>query len=243
MLTSARTVEVITGPAGTGKTRVLAAAARAWDAAPGVFGTATSQNATNELRHAGVQVAANTTRLLADISERPDPAGLADRGWMKARWCPWPTCPRWSSYAARNGCKLVLAGDQEQLAAVEGGGAMMLLADRLGYVQLAEPVRFTAAWERDASLRLRRGDATALDDYDQHGRIRGAPPEQAMDQAAKAYVASYLAGRDVLLMAADWARCRELSARIRDDLIHLGLVDAGPGGAGSPRAPRPPSGT
>ena len=128
-------------------------------------------------------------------------------------------------YAARNGCKLVLAGDQEQLAAVEGGGAMMLLADRLGYVQLAEPVRFTAAWERDASLRLRRGDATALDDYDQHGRIRGAPPDQAMDQAVKAYVASYLAGRDVILTAADWARCRELSARIRDDLIHLGLVD------------------
>ena len=42
-------------------------------------------------------------------------------------------------YAARNGCKLVLAGDQEQLAAVESGGAMTLLADRLGYVQLAEP--------------------------------------------------------------------------------------------------------
>jgi hypothetical protein len=48
-----------------------------------------------------------------------------------------------------------------------------------------------------------------------------------MDQAARAYVASYLAGRDVLLMAADWARCRELSARIRGDLIHLGLVDGG----------------
>jgi hypothetical protein len=47
-----------------------------------------------------------------------------------------------------------------------------------------------------------------------------------MDQAAKAYVACYLAGRDVMLMASDWARCRELSARIRDDLIHLGLVDA-----------------
>src|SRR5260370_7731228 len=47
-----------------------------------------------------------------------------------------------------------------------------------------------------------------------------------MAQAAKAYVASYLAGRDVILAGADWARCRELSARIRDDLIHLGLVDA-----------------
>ena len=66
-----------------------------------------------------------------------------------------------------------------------------------------------------------------MDEYDQHGRIRGAPPDQAMDQAVRAYVASYLDGRDVLLMAADWARCRELSARIRDDLIHLGLVDNG----------------
>ena len=130
-----------------------------------------------------------------------------------------------TEYAARHRYKLVLAGDQEQLAAVEGGGAMTLLADRLGYVQLANPVRFTAGWERGASLRLRRGDATALDEYDQHGRIRGAPPDQAMDQAAHAYVASYLDGRDVLLIATDWARCRELSARIRDDLIHLGLVD------------------
>ena len=193
-----------------------------------VFGTATSQNATNELRNAGVQVSANTTRLLADIASIP-PGSLimVDEGSMVSM----AHLSALVDYAARNGCKLVLAGDQEQLAAVEGGGAMMLLADRLGYVQLAEPVRFTAAWERDASLRLRRGDATALDDYDQHGRIRGAPPDQAMDQAAKAYVASYLAGRDVILIAADWARCRELSARIRDDLIHLGLVDNGPDGA------------
>ena len=221
VLTSARTVEVVTGPAGTGKTRVLAAAARAWGGP--VFGTATSQNATNELRQAGVRVAANTTRLLADLDAIP-PGSLieVDEGSMVSL----AHLGVLVEYAARNGCKLVLAGDQEQLAAVEGGGAMMLLADRLGYLQLAEPVRFAAGWEREASLRLRRGDATALDDYDQHGRIRGAPAEQAMDQAVHAYVASYLAGRDVLLMAADWARCRELSARIREDLIHLGLVDA-----------------
>ena len=221
VLTSARTVEVVTGPAGTGKTRVLAVAARAWGGP--VFGTATSQNATNELRNAGVRVAANTTRLLADLDAIP-PGSLieVDEGSMVSL----AHLAALVEHAARNGCKLVLAGDQEQLAAVEGGGAMMLLADRLGYVQLAEPVRFKAAWEREASLRLRRGDAAALDDYDQHGRIRGAPPEQAMDQVVHAYVASYLAGRDVLLMAADWARCRELSARIREDLIHLDLVDA-----------------
>jgi hypothetical protein len=223
-LTSARTVEVITGPAGTGKTRVLAAIARAWDGP--VVGTATSQNATNELRAAGIQVTANTTRLLADLNQGrilPGSLIVADEASMISI----THLAVLTGYAARNRCKLILAGDQEQLAAVEGGGAMMMLADRLGYVQLAEPVRFTAAWERAASLRLRRGDAAALDEYDQHGRIRGAPPDHAMDQAARAYVATYLTGRNVLLMAADWARCRELSARIRDDLIHLGLVGAG----------------
>jgi hypothetical protein len=223
-LTSARTVEVITGPAGTGKTRVLAAIARAWDGP--VVGTATSQNATNELRAAGIQVAANTTRLLADLNQGrilPGSLIVADEASMISI----THLAALTGYAARNRCKLILAGDQEQLAAVEGGGAMTLLADRLGYVQLAEPVRFTASWERAASLRLRRGDAAALDEYDQHGRIRGAPPDHAMDQAARAYVATYLTGRNVLLMAADWARCRELSARIRDDLIHLGLVGAG----------------
>ena len=223
-LTSARTVEVITGPAGTGKTRVLAAIARAWDGP--VVGTATSQNATNGLRAAGIQVTANTTRLLASLNEGrilPGSLILADEGSMISL----THLAALTGYAARNRCKLILAGDQEQLAAVEGGGAMMLLADRLGYVQLAEPVRFTAAWERAASLRLRQGDATALDEYDQHGRIRGAPPDHATDQAARTYVATYLTGRNVLLMASDWARCRELSARIRNDLIHLGLVGAG----------------
>lgn len=45
-----------------------------------------------------------------------------------------------------------------------------------------------------------------------------------MDAAARAYVALTLAGKDVLLMAADHARRRELSRSIRDELIHLGLV-------------------
>jgi len=175
--------------AGTGKTRVLATAGSLWDGP--VFGTATSQNATNELRAAGVQVAANTTQLLTDLQRGYIPPGsliLGDEGSMISM----THLAAIVSHAARNSCKLVLAGDQEQLAAVEGGGAMTLLADRLGYVQLAEPVRFIAAWERGASLRLRQGDATALDEYDQHGRIRGAPPDQAMDQAVRAYVASYL---------------------------------------------------
>ena len=81
-----------------------------------------------------------------------------------------------------------------------------------------------AAWEQHASLRLRDGDATVLADYDQHGRILGGEPEQMMDAAAAAYVALPADGTDVLLMAADHALRRELSRRIRDDLIRLGIV-------------------
>ena len=49
-----------------------------------------------------------------------------------------------------------------------------------------------------------------------------------MDAAAADYLALSLDGTDVLLMAADHALRRELSRRIRDDLIRLGIVAAGP---------------
>jgi hypothetical protein len=64
--------------------------------------------------------------------------------------------------------------------------------------------------------------------YDQHARIRGGDPERMMDAAAAAYVALTMGGTDALLMAADHALRKELSRRIRDDLVRLGLVDKRP---------------
>ena len=132
------------------------------------------------------------------------------------------------SQAAAAGTKVILAGDTQQLQAVENGGGMALLASALGYARLAQPVRFRAAWEQDASLRLRAGDTTVLAGYDQHARIIGGEPEQMMDAAAAAYVALSADGTDTLLMAADHALRRELSRRIREDLITLGIVQPGP---------------
>ena len=131
--------------------------------------------------------------------------------------------------AEARGGKVVVAGDTMQLQAVQNGGGMSLLADRLGYVRLAEPVRFHAAWERAASLRLRDGDTSVLEEYDRHDRITGGDPEQMMDAAAARYVALTVAGTDALLMAADHSLRRELSRRIRDDMVRLGLVRPGPG--------------
>ena len=124
-------------------------------------------------------------------------------------------------------CKLILAGDQEQLAAVEGGGAMILLADQLGYVQLAEPVRFTAPWERAPACGCATATPPPWTTTTSTAASSGAPPDQLSTRPPAP--TSRLPGRpDVLLMAADWARAANSRPAIRDDLIHLGLVSDGP---------------
>jgi hypothetical protein len=129
--------------------------------------------------------------------------------------------------AAERGCRVLITGDHEQLAAVEGGGGMMMLTRQMGYVQLAEPVRFAQQWERDASLRLRSGDVSVLVQYQEQGRLRGGDPEEAMEQACRGWLADHLSGRDCLLLARTGEQARELSRRVRDDLIRYGLVEKG----------------
>ena len=235
VLTDGRRVSVINAPAGSGKTWVLAAAGKAWAAAGlgRVIGITPSQSARNTLA-AGVPESYNSAQFLGHLPGhrgargpvrlRPGDLVLMDEASMVSN----PDLADVIGQAAADGAKVILAGDTQQLQAVENGGGMSLLADALGYVRLAEPVRFRAAWEQAASLRLRSGDASVLAEYDQHGRIRGGEPEQMMDAAAAAYLALTLDGTDTLLMAADHALRRELSRRIRDDLIRLGVVQPGP---------------
>ena len=235
VLTDGKRVSVINAPAGSGKTWVLAAAGQAWAAAGlgRVIGITPSQSARNTLA-AGVPESYNCAQFLGHLPGqrgargpvrlRPGDLVLMDEASMVSN----PDLADVISQAAADGAKVILAGDTQQLQAVENGGGMSLLADALGYAQLAEPVRFRAAWEQAASLRLRAGDTTVLAEYDQHGRIPGGEPEQMMDAAAAAYLALTLEGTDTLLMAADHALRRELSRRVREDLIRLGVVQPGP---------------
>ncbi len=235
VLTDGRRVSVINAPAGSGKTYVLAQVGQAWTAAGlgQVVGITASQSACNTLA-AGVPVSCNAAQFLGHLPGRrgargpvetgPAPLLVVDEASMMAG----PDLADLIAYATVRGGKVILAGDTSQLQAVENGGGMSLLADRLGYARLAEPVRFRAAWEQAASLRLRDGDTTVLAEYDQHARIVGGDPEEMMDAAAATYVALTASGTDVLLMTADHALRRELCRRIRDDLITLGAVASGP---------------
>ena len=235
VLTDGKLVSVINAPAGSGKTRVLAEAARIWAAAGlgPVIGITPSQSARNTLA-AGVPVSYNSAQFLGHLPGRrgargPLPIGpgtllVIDEASMLSAL----DLAELIAYAQACGAKIVPAGDTSQLQAVENGGGMSPLASTLGYAQLARPARFRAAWEQQASLRLRDGDTAVLAEYDRHGRVIGGEPEQMMDAAAAAYVALSADGTDVLLMAADHTLRRELSRRIRDDLIQLGIVAAGP---------------
>ena len=177
-LTDGRRVSVINAPAGSGKTWVLAEAGRAWAAAGlgPVIGITPSQSARNTLA-AGVPVSYNTAQFLGHLPGQRGARGpvatgpgallLIDEASMASN----PDLADVISQAETCDGKVILAGDTGQLQAVENGGGLSLLAGELGYVQLAEPVRFRAGWEQAASLRLRAGDVSVLAEYDQHGRI------------------------------------------------------------------------
>ena len=235
VLADGRLVSVINAPAGAGKTRVLSEAARIWaEAGLGpVIGITASQSARNTLA-AGVAQSYNAAQFLGHLPGRRGARGPISIGpgtllvIDEASMLSGPDLADLIAYAKATGAKIILAGDVSQLQAVENGGGMSLLAARLGYARLAEPVRFRHAWEQAASLRLRDGDASVLAEYDQHGRIIGGDPEETMDAAAAAYVALTAGGTDTLLMAADHALRRELNRRIRDDLITVGIVQPGP---------------
>lgn len=230
-LTSPRRAYMIVGPAGSGKTRVLAEAARIWDGP--VIGIAPSQAARNVLARAASIPAYNTARFLGHstsargaygpVPVKPGTLLLADEASMTSM----TDMADIIAHSETAGAKVIIAGDHAQLSAVEQAGAMDLLASRYEYAQLAEPVRFRHEWEREASLRLRDGDKTVIDSYDQQGRIHAGAYEDMLDAARQAYVAGYGAGQDMLLMARDHATVRELSRRIRADLQHLGYVDDG----------------
>jgi AAA domain/TrwC relaxase len=228
-LTSDRRVSVGVGPAGSGKTYTAAASARAWEASGGqVIGVTTSQAARNVLAEAGIDDAWNSTWFLHRMSETGQ--RLAERTLIvidEGSTMSMTHLAEIVRLAERDNAKVLITGDHQQLAAVESGGGVTLLAGYLGHTQLACPVRFTAEWEQRASLRLRAGDKTALEAYDEHGRITGGTREQVFEDARRGYVAARLAGEGMLLMAYTREDCRELSRIIRDDLIHLGLVDDG----------------
>jgi conjugative relaxase-like TrwC/TraI family protein len=243
ILTSGSSVESLVGPAGTGKSFVVGVVAHAWQEPSlwdgqcrKVVGLATSQIATEVLTDEGLN-ARNIARWLTtqqrltagaplpdDLDSRLGPGDLvvvdesamADTAQLAAI----------HQYARAGGAKLLLTGDHRQLAAVGAAGGMELAAEAGLSYELAEARRFDGDWERTASLRLRAGDETVVNEYHKHGRlIDGAAIEQTEQAAWRAWLADTLTGKRSLLIVDTNEQADRISAQLRAELVRLGQVE------------------
>ncbi len=82
--------------------------------------------------------------------------------------------------ARRAGAKVVLAGDDRQLASIERGGLFTELVARHGAAELTEVTRQRVDWQRQASRDLAEGRFdSAIAAYDRHGGITWTADQEA----------------------------------------------------------------
>ena len=170
---------LVVGPAGAGKTRMLAAAVNDLHAQRrAVFGVAPTAKAARVLeRDTGMR--ADTVAKLLHEWQRPDRPPLPEyrlgSGTTlvvdEAGMVSTPALHQLVSLAEANQWRLVLVGDDRQLQAVGRGGLFAELCANGRVDQLERLHRFKHDWEAAASLQLRSGDPRALDAYEAHDRI------------------------------------------------------------------------
>jgi hypothetical protein len=219
-------VVVLTAPAGAGKTTTLGAAAKIWENAGfRVVGLAPSARAAAELANAtggGAETLAKWLYQQARLRELP--------AQEQAAWTPTARTVLVVDEAsmastfdlhtltriARNArAKIVLVGDPAQIGTINApGGLLPALAARGHGIELDQVHRFHHEWEAAASLRLRDGDRTVIDVYNDAGRLHTLPDP---DTAAAAVFSHWQNAR------ADGAEVMML-ARTRDDVDQLNTL-------------------
>jgi AAA domain len=136
-------------------------------------------------------------------------------------------------HAQRDGAKVVLVGDDRQLAAIDAGGGFRALRLRLGASELTENRRQLHAWERDAIELVRQGlvdEAVAA--YREHGRVVAADSKQQMtfallsDWWAAYREAEQDPAQDVVLLAARRDEADRLNTACQHVLARNGRLGA-----------------
>ena len=167
-------VALVVGRAGTGKTFALGAARHAWQLdGYRPLATAPTGIATVSLEAEGFEEVATCDRLLADLDhgrEQLDARTILvvdEAGMLGSR-----KLARLLEHAEQARAKVVLVGDDRQLAAIDAGGGFRALRHRLGAGELTENRRQHQAWEREALELVRSGlveEAVAA--YRAHDRV------------------------------------------------------------------------
>jgi conjugative relaxase-like TrwC/TraI family protein len=175
-------VAVVVGRAGTGKTFALGIARHVWQLdGYRLLASAPTGIATISLQSEGFEDVATCDRLLADLDRGQEQLDartvlvVDEAGMVGSR-----NLGRLLDHAQQGRAKVVLVGDDRQLAAIEAGGGFRALRLRLGASELTENRRQHQAWEREALDLVRSGlveEAVAA--YQAHDRVVAADSKPA----------------------------------------------------------------
>lgn len=225
------------GPAGAGKTTAMRLVSGAVDAAGGrLIPLAPSSRAAKVLGgdlkrrahtlHSWLHQrdrAAMGKQVGKDFQLRPSDIVLVDEAGMAGTFM----LDKILSDASAAGAVVRLLGDPHQLAAVEAGGALRLIARAGGAVELDRLHRFRVPGEADASLILRDGEdnRNGFSWYLTKGRIVAGNYEAMCDAVFTAWAKDLGKGLTSLMTAADTATVTALNLRAQAWHIEAGNVD------------------
>jgi hypothetical protein len=223
LLTSDKAMTLVRAAAGTGKTRLAGAFAKAWAELTGglVYAVTVSENAARvaaqEMENAGAPALSyNLARFLGKTpggaTVNPVQVGPGDVILLdEAGQADTADLLKLQATADQAGARIVPVGDEFQLGAINAGGMFPLLAGRLGALEIHEVHRFAEQWEKDASLKLRHGDVTVIADYQARGRVHAGREEQARRDMVLDWAAAMRAGLDAVMIAQSEAEVTELN--------------------------------
>jgi conjugative relaxase-like TrwC/TraI family protein len=205
---------LIVGPAGAGKTTMLADAAnRLHNQGRVAVGAAPSGKAADILAAETGCHATTLARLLVDQRAQP-PQGatvIVDEAAMAAT----DQLAQLIQLADRNDWRLVAVGDPAQLPAIGRAGMFARWCDTLPAHHLTEVHRFRHPWEADASLALRRGDPDAATPYDDHHRLRTLHPALLPAAVAEQHQRHEAAGKTLAITTATTSTARAINLEIQ----------------------------
>jgi conjugative relaxase-like TrwC/TraI family protein len=225
---SGRPVEVVIGHPGTGKTFTLDAVREAFEVSNHrVIGVSLAARAARELQAGsgivsttahGLQAAIDCGRFRLGEGDVlvVDEAGMLGTRLMAAL----------AGEAAQARAKLILVGDPKQLPAVEAGGLLAALAQRVEVISLVENRRQRDPEERFVTSALREGRTElAVRRLDEHGHVTLAHnSDELRDQMVLDWWSHRVAGVDVVMGAVHRSDARDLNARAHAILEAAGAL-------------------
>ena len=224
---------LVVGPAGAGKTRMLAAAGNDLHGhGRQVFGVAPTANAARNLeRDTGIR-SDTVAKLLHEWQRterppldeyrlRPGATLIVDEAGMLST----PDLHRVVMMAKSNQWRLALIGDPRQLQGVGRGGLLDELCRNGRVEQLERLHRFKHPWEAAASLLVRSGDPHAFDAYEAHGRIITGTLEDHLPRMAATWITNHEHGRTGALVASTNDHVDTINQAIQHARLAAGHLD------------------